>query len=202
MGSYYSLATLVQAATTATILVDGGLQPFNPHPYVWGVARNTLVSHLPDPGDRRLLYDLFPGASPDPDPDALARTDLADFSAAGRAVFDLFANRDPSQASNLIRRMEAHLPLTLDELSPLGPADRIQAKVRMLHDRGDTYIPSSESEQLLRRLGPEQAELTETDVLEHALIDDVQLSPDFLLGTFAPGMLSMFGFVFTALHSL
>ena len=202
IGSYYSLATLVQAATTGTILVDGGLQPFNPHAYVWGVARNTLVSHLPDPGDQRLLYDLFPGASPDPDPDALARTDLADFSAAGRAVFDLFANRDPRQASNLIRRMDAHLPLSLDDLSPLGAADGIQAKVRMLHDRGDTYIPSSESEQLLRRLGPEQAELTETDVLEHALLDEVQLSPDFLLGTFAPGMLSMFGFVFTALHSL
>ena len=202
IGSYYSLATLLQAATTGTILHDGRLQPFSPHRYVWGVARNTLVSHLPDPDDQRMLYDLFPGASPDPDPDALARADLDNFSAAGRAVFDLFINRDPRQVSDLIRRMEAHLPLSLDELSPLGAADRIQAKVRLLHDRGDAYIPSSESERLLRRLGPQQAELTETDVLEHALLDEFQPSPEFLLGTFAPGMLSLFGFVFDLLHSL
>ena len=202
VGSYYSLATLLQAATTGTILEDGSLRPFSPHRYVWGVARNTLVSHLPDPNDQRMLYDLFPAASPDPDPDALARTDLDDFTAAGRAVFELFANRDPKQASYRIRRMEAHLPLSLDALSPVGVADGIQTKVRMLHDLGDTYIPSSESERLLRRLGPQQAELTQTDVLEHALLDEVQLSPDFLLGTFAPGMLSMFGFAFAALHGL
>ena len=202
VGSYYSLATLLQAATTGTILEDGSLRPFSPHRYVWGVARNTLVSHLPDPNDQRMLYDLFPAASPDPDPDALARTDLDDFTAAGRAVFELFANRDPKQASYRIRRMEAHLPLSLDALSPVGVADGIQARVRMLHDLGDTYIPSSESERLLRRLGPQQAELTQTDVLEHALLDEVQLSPDFLLGTFAPGMLSMFGFAFAALHGL
>ncbi|MCY4110700.1 MAG: hypothetical protein OXF96_02020, partial [Chloroflexi bacterium] len=101
-----------------------------------------------------------------------------------------------------IRRMEAHLPLSLDALSPVGVADGIQAKVRMLHDLGDTYIPSSESKRLLRRLGPRQAVLTQTDVLEHALLDEVQLSPDFLLGTFAPGMLSLFGFTFAALHGL
>ncbi|MCY3783269.1 MAG: acetylxylan esterase [Chloroflexi bacterium] len=202
VGSYYSLATLLQAATTGTILDDGGLRPFTPHRYVWGVARNTLVSHLPDATDQRMLYDLFPAASPDPDPDALARTDLDDFTAAGRAVFELFANRDPQQASYRIRRMEAHLPLSLDALSPVGVADGIQAKVRMLHDLGDTYIPSSESKRLLRRLGPRQAVLTQTDVLEHALLDEVQLSPDFLLGTFAPGMLSLFGFTFAALHGL
>ncbi len=202
VGSYYSLATLLQAATTGTIFEDGSFEPYSPHSYVWGVARNTLVSHLSDPNDRRMLYDLFPGASPDPDRDALARIDLDDFTAAGRAVFDLFTNRDPRLASYLIRRMDIHLPLSLDALSPLGVADRIETRVRMLHDRGDTYIPSSESERLLRRLGPRQAALTETDVLEHALLDEVQLSPDFLLGTFAPGMLSMFGFVFTALHSL
>lgn len=202
VGSYYSLATLLQAATTGTILDDGSLRPFSPHRYVWGVARNTLVSHLPDANDQRVLYDLFPAASPEPDPDALARTDLDDFTAAGRAVFELFVNRDPRQASYRIRRMEAHLPLSLDALSPVGVADGIQANVRMLHDLGDTYIPSSESERLLRRLGPRQAELVQTDVLEHALLDEVQLSPDFLLGTFAPGMLSLFGFTFAALHSL
>jgi len=202
IGSYYSLATLLQAATTGTILEDGGLRPFTPHRYVWGVARNTLVSHLPDPDDQRLLYDLFPGRSPEPDPDALARIDLDDLSASGRAVFELFVNRDPRQASYRIRRMEAHLPLSLDALSPVGVADGIQTQVRMLHDLGDTYIPSSESERLLRRLGPRQAQLTQTDVLEHALLDEVQLSPDFLLGTFAPGMLSMFGFTFAALHGL
>ena len=202
IGSYYSLATLLQAATTGTILDDGSLRSFSPHRYVWGVARNTLVSHLPDSNDQRLLYDLFPGGSPEPDADALARIDLDDLTASGRAVYELFVNRDPRQASYRIRRMEAHLPLSLDALSPVGVADGIQTQVRMLHDLGDTYIPSSESERLLRRLGPRQAQLTQTDVLEHALLDEVQLSPDFLLGTFAPGMLSMFGFTFAALHSL
>ena len=80
-----------------------------------------------------MLYDLFPGASPDPDRDALARIDLDDFTAAGRAVFDLFTNRDPRLASYLIRRMDIHLPLSLDALSPLGVADRIETRVRMLH---------------------------------------------------------------------
>ncbi len=202
LGSYYSLATLLQAATTGTIIEDGRPQPYQPHRYVWGVARNTLVTQLPDVEDQRMLYRLFPGSTPDPDPEALASTDLDSLSAAGRAVYDLFANRDPALAPYLIRRVEVHLPTSLDALSPLAAADRIRAEVRMLHDRGDPYIPRSESERLLRRLGAPQAQVTETDVLEHALIDDLDLSPEVLVGTFAPGMWELFRFAFGALHGL
>jgi len=202
LGSYYSLATLLQAATTGTILEDGELRHYEPHPYVWGVARNTLVTQLPDIEDQRALYQLFPGSTPEPNQATLADTDLDSLSGAGRAVFELFANRDPVLAPYLIRRVEVHLPTSLDALSPLAAAEGIQTYVRMLHDRSDPYIPRSESERLLRRLGNSQAQVIETDVLEHALIDEIDLSPEALIGTFAPGMWELFRFAFVTLHGL
>ena len=202
LGSYYSLATLLQAATTGTIIEDGELRHYEPHRYVWGVARNTLVTQLPDIEDQRALYRLFPGSTPEPNSEALAGTDLESLSGAARAVFELFANRDPALAPYLIRRVEAHLPTSLDALSPSAGAERIQADVRMLHDRSDPYIPRSESERLLRRLGMPQVQVIETDVLEHALIAEIDLSPEALIGTFAPGMWEVFRFAFVTLHGL
>ena len=72
----------------------------------------------------------------------------------------------------------------------------------MLHDIGDPYIPRSESRRMLRRLGAPQATLTETDVLAHALFDEIDPSPQVLLGKFAPGLWAVFRFTFLALHGL
>lgn len=204
VGSYYSLDTLLQASMTEYIRdANGALVAYPRHPYVWGVVRNTLVTQLPEDLDQWILFQVFPDATPEPNAEGLAQVDLEELTPAGRAVFDLFTNRDPKDADLLLAYVRALLPTDLDRLSPETQLDGLRAPVHLLHQRGDAYIPVSESVRLERRLGgAPRARLTTLDVLEHVELSAPDLSPQALVGSYVPGMWALFSFTFQALNGL
>ena len=202
VGAYHDLDTMLQAVTTDHVSVDGEWSAYHPHPYAWGVVRNTLVSQLAEPSDQRALFDLFGGSTPDPVASDGAAPDPDRLTPAGRAVFELFTNRDPLRTGRLLARIRDFLPGTLDSVSPVAHVDRLRASVLLLHDKGDEYIPVSESRRLHRRLGVEQARFETLDVIRHVELTAPDLSPRAILGSYVPGLWTLVTSVAQALNAL
>ena len=203
IGAYDSLDAMLRAVTTRSVQTDDGFQPYQPDGYVWLVTRNTLLSAIPDAGDQEALFHLFSLETPDPDPEVLPSYDLAQLGAPARAVYALFTNRDPAAVTDLMDRLRAAVPGALESISPDAHVHRLQAPAALLHDRGDLYVPAQESRRLYDRLGERpDDQLALLDVIQHAQLSTPDLSPPVLLGSFIPGMWTLWQFTHTALQRL
>ena len=203
IGAYYALDAMLRAVTTSTVRVDDAFQPYRPDTYVWLVTRNTLLSAIPDADDRDALFRLFALRTPDPDPETLQSLDLAQLGAPARGVYDLFTNRDPAAVTGLMDRVRGAMPDVLESISPDAHIERLQAPAALLHDRGDLYVPAQESLRIFERLGGEpRAQLAVLDVIQHAQLSAPDLSPPVLLGSFLPGMWTLWQFTYDALRQL
>lgn len=203
IGAYYALDAMLRAVTTSTVQVDDGFQPYQPDSYVWLVTRNTLLSAVPELDDREALFHLFALRTPNPDPEVSPNYELVEFGAPARGVYDLFTNRDPAAVTPLMDRVRGTIPGVLESISPDAHIDRLQAPVALLHDRGDLYVPPQESSRIFDRLGGEpRAQLAVLDVIQHAQLSAPDLSPPVLLGSFIPGMWTLWQFTYDALSQL
>lgn len=203
IGAYYALDAMLRAVTTSTVHVDDEFQPYQPDGYVWLVTRNTLLSAIPEADDREALFHLFALQTPDPDPEALPSFDLAQLGVPARGVYDLFTNRSPAAVTGLMDRVRSTMPGVLESISPDAHMERLRAPVALLHDRGDLYVPAQESLRTYARLGGEpRAQLAVLDVIQHAQLSAPDLSPPVLLGSFIPGMWTLWQFTHEALGRL
>ena len=203
IGAYYSLDAMLRAVTTTSVQTSDDFQTYVPDSYVWLVTRNTLLSAIPDDHDQEALFHLFTLQTPDPDPEELPKWDLAAFGAPARGVYDLFTNRDPAAVTPLMNRVRLAMPGVLESISPDANIERLRAPVALLHDRGDLYVPAQESGRIFERLGGEpRAQLAVLDVIQHAQLSAPDLSPPVLIGSFLPGMWTLWQFTYDALGQL
>ena len=203
VGAYFALDAMLRAVTTSTVQTDTGFQPYEPDSYVWLVTRNTLLSAIPNSDDQEALFHLFSLQTPDPDPEASPEWDLNQLGSPARGVYELFTNRDPATVALLMDKVRSTMPGVLESISPDAHITRLQAPAALLHDRGDLYVPSYESQRIYDKLGGEpRARLAVLDVIQHAQLSAPDLSPPVLLGSFLPGMWTLWQFTFDALGQL
>ena len=81
--------------------------------------------------------------------------------------------------------------------------ESLKSPVALLHDRGDLYVPAQESLRFFDRLGGEpRAQMAVLDVIQHAQLSAPDLSPSVLLGSFIPGMWTLWQFTDNALGQI
>ena len=168
IGPYSDLSRVIMTTTTDSYFRDGRLIEFKPESFVWSVTRNTLIGTLDRPQDRAVLGALFSGPGAAPSEEVRQTFDRGDLSPDGQRVYDLFVNRDPDRVAGLVASLPEGVGSALQRLSPVNAAEGIHAQVLILHENGDPYFPSWESEQLMRSLSRDNAELTLTSVVQHA----------------------------------
>jgi pimeloyl-ACP methyl ester carboxylesterase len=175
LGGYYDLRSIVTYFTTGYYR-ESTAAPWRyrePHPYikwVFTLSNADLVEHS---GDRAALHALgqrFLGhdmsdtepAMPKLHPDA-------------QALYALLTNTDPARVNALIERLS---PRVRDELTGLNPAaqdlTQLRARAILVHGRGDTMIPYTESMALAAALPPGQAQLFLIEGLAHVDIQPQQ----------------------------
>jgi len=99
-----------------------------------------------------------------------ANVDLspASLSPEGRALYALLVNDDPDRVNALINRLSPRMRRELEGLDPAAhDVATIKAQVILLHGRGDTMIPFTESVTLARTLPPGQVNLFLIDGFAH-----------------------------------
>lgn len=165
-GGYYDARGLVAAVSTHAVEENGERISWEPHPDITNYLRLLFTESLDNEQDRQVLYTLWYGSE---------GADLSRLSAEGRAIYDLLTNRHPGLVDQLFDRLPQKTQEGLRTLSPRTWIDQIKAPVFIMHDRGDTYIPVTESRKLTGEL--ENAYYTEFSLFQHVV---PQTPQDFL----------------------
>lgn len=124
-----------------------------------------LLDLVPDVEERAALNAAYgpaiqSGERPSP------AAGLALVSAAARAVERLVLAPDLAAAETAVAGLPASARATLEALTPAGRIDGIEARVFLMHDASDSYVPHVESRALAAELG-ESAQLTEFRLFDH-----------------------------------
>jgi len=155
-GGYHDLNSIVTYFTTGYYhdVQAGMLKYRRPHFYLKNVFTISNSVLLNVPADRTQVRYLLKKDIKDID------QELAKLAPDARALFELVTNKDPQLVATLIDKLS---PRIQTELHGINPAKRdlsqIKAQVILLHGRGDTMIPYTESIAIAQALPKDQVTL-------------------------------------------
>lgn len=163
-GGYYDIANIVSFFTTGYYRDDktGELVYRRPHYYLKQVFTISNSALLKSPADRDRVRELIE------DDDEDLYLELEKLAPDARALYNLITNQDPKRVKELIDDLS---PPVKNELQGINPSKRdlsqIKAQVILLHGRGDTMIPYTESISIAKSLPPDNTTLFLIDGYAH-----------------------------------
>lgn len=157
-GGYSDLRSIVTYFTTGHYrqTPDADWHYRIPHPYMKGVFTLSNADLLERARDRATLRRLAHWTDDDNGTDITTLNLAAD----AQALYALLSNEEPDRVPALIAQLS---PRIRNELEGINPAARdlsaMRAQVILMHGRGDTFIPYTESIALARALPAGQVKL-------------------------------------------
>jgi len=142
LGAYYDMVDLINAITTDSITYDGHTQPWEPWLKSVRVLYSSIISFLPEPGDRDILTRIFL------DGDEPAREEVPQLSPLGRDVYDAFQAKDSQRVLAFWSEVSPQDVATLRQISPSSYVADLHTELFIMTDRSDPYIPYVESRRL------------------------------------------------------
>jgi dienelactone hydrolase len=146
-GGYYDALETFGAIATHHIEYGGVDEEWVPRDHSEKVMAHQLINAVDNSRDRQLLTRLFIDDEPASD------AQLATLSPVGRTSYDFLSNQDPNAVSSLIQRLPPAAVAELDYLSPRTSIANVKAELFILHDRGDPFIPYTETRKLKDAIG-------------------------------------------------
>lgn len=170
VGGYHDITKVVRFFTTGSFQIDGRWRHAEPNAYGKWVFVKSNAERIDDPNDQMRLVAIADAKLADPAADVTAMASA--LGADGQSVLALADNTDPDR----VERLVAGLPQAIrDDMVALDPAaaplETASAHLILIHGRDDTIIPYSESIDLARRVGRDQASLYLVDGLWHVDAD-------------------------------
>jgi pimeloyl-ACP methyl ester carboxylesterase len=166
------------------VLTESMPTPEGPEPWVPSVLTRTVfirqvIQALPSTRDRSILTRELVDQTP------LTGPEVQTLSPLGAQVRTLLQHHDLAEVDPLLDELPRSFVDVLDRLSPAAVAPRIQARVFLMHDRADTYLPVSGARKLAQLL-PQRSQVTYTEfrLFEHvvpgAVEDPLQFAGELL----------------------
>jgi pimeloyl-ACP methyl ester carboxylesterase len=158
IGGYYDLPAVLTFFTTGYFRDAGEWRYLGSNPYASWIFVRSNLERLESASDREILASMASRRLADP------QASLADLAAQlgpeGRAVYGFVNNADPDRAPALFRALPASVRQDVAALDlrnkDLGA---LSARLILVHGRGDTMIPYTQSVALARAVSPGQAKL-------------------------------------------
>lgn len=158
-GGYYDALDAFGAIATHHIRYEDIDESWTPRRHAATVIAEQIIFVLEDPGDRALLTRVFVDREPH------TSEELASLTPVGRRSYDFLANEDPDAVRALSERLPADAIEKFESLSPQKSIDRVRAELFIVHDRGDPFIPYTESRRLQDHLRGRETPRTHFDEL-------------------------------------
>jgi hypothetical protein len=145
------------------VLEDGTVRAWEPAPLARSIFSYVLLENVEDPADRALV--------------SRAIVDGADLSAGerdglgerARLVYELFSTSDPERVDILLASLPGDLRARLAAVSPSTYASDLRARMYLMHDVDDAFVPFVESRRLAARLPESQRVYTEFSLFAHVV---------------------------------
>jgi len=136
-GGYYDATEVVSALTTRSLPADDGLQPWEPSDLATELFTHALLAILPDAGERQQVQAALKSGA----------TSVPGLSERGQALLTVLQNRERARTPELVQAYP-ELARWLAEISPSENIERLRARLHVMHDRSDPFIPYTQSRQL------------------------------------------------------
>lgn len=156
-GGYYDMRNIITFFTTGYYHDDvtGKLKYRYPHYYLKQVFTHSNADLLRQAKDRKILHALAESEDAGD-----LESELGELAPDALALYNLIMNENPGRVSELFDKLS---PAVRKELDGINPARRdlsqLHAQVILLHGRGDTMIPYTESIAIAQALPAEQRKL-------------------------------------------
>ena len=175
-GGYNDARDLLRAVATHSLTYAGVDETWQPHNLtVWVIARQ-IVDTLPDGADREVLDRLFLQE------DASARDEIGRLSAVGQSALALLDGLPPERVEQALAALPAATHERLRRISPAAHVTGVHTPLFVMHDRGDRFVPYTESRRLVAAAPAGAVELfTEFELFDHVVPDRPIDSPAVVL---------------------
>ena len=175
-GGYHDARDVLRAVATRSLAYAGLDEPWEPHELAIWVLGRQLVDTLPEGEDRAVLDRLLVQQEPD------AREDVDRLSPLGRAVLGLLDGLPTDEAERALALLPPASQERLRRISPSQVLDHVHARLFVMHDQADAFIPYTESRRLVAQAPEEQVDLfTEFELFSHVVPDRPPSSPTLLV---------------------
>lgn len=159
---YASLTDLYIQTFSEKAFINGEERTWKANATSWRQLLKNFFVRLPEEKDRKILLNY------------LAKTDggvdLSQLTPAGKFAVELVQTKDLAKVSQMIQQLPENMQKDLIELSPLTRIENLSAKVFIIHDQDDNYIPIAESIKLKQVLG-DRASFLELKTFNHTVLD-------------------------------
>lgn len=158
-GGYHDLRSIVTYFTTGHYrqTPDADWRYRSPNPYLKWVFTLSNADLLEHAEDRETLRGLAHAVGDDDNGVDITTTNLA---ADALALYALLGNEEPDRVPALIEQLSPRIHTELEGINPaVHDLSVMRAQVILMHGRGDTFIPYTESIALARALPPGQVQL-------------------------------------------
>ena len=142
-GPFYDAGALLRQAVSRTVVYDGEMTPWQPEPRTLQFLATEMIENVDDPSDMQILTLHYLGDQP-------SRPIEADrLSPQGKVVAHLLDEVQPHEAETLYEMLPPALHEDLAMISPSTYVHDLRARLLVMHDRHDEYVPAAESRRLL-----------------------------------------------------
>jgi dienelactone hydrolase len=161
-GGYYDVRDLIRAVAARSSRYQGQELAWTPHQQTVILFAQNALLRLDAPQDRQILRQLLQAPPEDP------TTPLTELTPLGHLSYSLLRGSDPAMVDTLLTGIPEQTLAGLKLVSPSTGIDRLRAKVFIMHDASDPYVPVTESYRLADAISdPEQKVYTQFTLFDH-----------------------------------
>jgi hypothetical protein len=148
LGPYFDATGVLRIVGRRAQEVDGQTQPWKPLPVTLYVLARS-VSSLLSPIENKLLLKAFNVGRYEP---PLIAKQQAQLSPSAGAFYHLLEGDEPGNVDRNFAALTPQMKALLTQLSPMSVFDQIRAPIHLLHDRNDSAIPFTQSQEFAAAL--------------------------------------------------
>lgn len=159
---YFDLIGITKAITSRYAEnTQGELKPWESNQLSTESVVKGYSNYLGNERERELLINYFLKG------EEIPSQSFEGFSEEAKSIYDLLANRDQGQFNQVFKNLPQELQALAAELSPSTKIDNLKAKMFVLNDKKDTFVPEVEGVKLAKSLPKSQIYFVEIDSFEH-----------------------------------
>ena len=159
---YFDLISLSEAATTRQAQnSQGGFEQWEPAQLTVESVQKGFINYVPSGDERKLLAAHFL------EREEIPKDNIEKFSIEAAYVYEFLSNSEQSKMAEIWSKLPESGRELLNRLSPSTKIANLKAKLFVLNDENDTFVPRSEAEKLVKSLPKEKIYFAEVDSFEH-----------------------------------
>lgn len=158
---FYDGNSMVKATLLNQQILDGRVEVWRPAKLTQESLNQFFMNVVENQDDKKVLAQYLDSRQ------NMSEEDFNKLSADSQNIYNFIKNSQAESFESLREQLPKGIKEALSQVSPSNNISRLKAKVLILNDKKDTFVPRSEGFQFVNNLPREQLYFKEVDSFEH-----------------------------------